>query len=294
MSGIILELQREATNTNTRVYDLLRKALLVAKKLKRPEIESWIMAELYGYNDEEVPHYRILRGDLKAHNPVNEIWMPVMFPTEHLDMQVALSTQNCGQSIAEIENLIAEGHGSLRMRLHPQIENMLMSGQNARFIPMFFSSQSAITGILDTVKTKILEWSLELEEQGVIGENLTFSDKEKEAAASVNIHVANMYNSQIQAATSHSNQTQHNDINIDKLNLLIQELENNLDKLSLDQDQNEEIVSEIETLKAQSKSPKPKRDIIASCLGSIKNIMEGAGGGVAAQGIWELLKSIPI
>jgi hypothetical protein len=43
MTGIILELQKEALDKRTQISDLLRKALLVARKLKVQEIESWIM-----------------------------------------------------------------------------------------------------------------------------------------------------------------------------------------------------------------------------------------------------------
>ena len=40
MTGIVLELQREALDKTVQISDLLRKAMLVARKLKVTEIES--------------------------------------------------------------------------------------------------------------------------------------------------------------------------------------------------------------------------------------------------------------
>jgi hypothetical protein len=59
MTGIVLELQREALGKGVRISDLLRKVLLVARKLKVSEIEAWVLSELNGYSDgAEIPEYR--------------------------------------------------------------------------------------------------------------------------------------------------------------------------------------------------------------------------------------------
>jgi hypothetical protein len=47
--------------------------------------------------------------------------------------------------------------------------------------------------------------------------------------------------------------------------------------------QSEELESEIATLEAQSRSPKPKHGIVHETLRSIRSILEGASGGVAAE-----------
>jgi hypothetical protein len=61
------------------------------------------------------------------------------------------------------------------------------------------------------------------------------------------------------------------------------ELLQHYNKLNLTEDSEKELGAEIETVKAQAGSPQPKMGIIRESLSSIRKILEGAGGGVAAQ-----------
>ena len=64
MSGIVLELQRNALDPNVDVVTLLRQAYLISKKLELSEFEKWVSKELNGYEvSDEIPDYRILHGD---------------------------------------------------------------------------------------------------------------------------------------------------------------------------------------------------------------------------------------
>ena len=52
---------------NINAADLLRKALVVARKRKVTDIEAWLTNELNGYPEgATVPAYRYLRGELKV------------------------------------------------------------------------------------------------------------------------------------------------------------------------------------------------------------------------------------
>ena len=53
MAKIVIELQHEALKSNFDIMNLLRKAYLVARKLKLQEFEDWINNELNGYKDLE-------------------------------------------------------------------------------------------------------------------------------------------------------------------------------------------------------------------------------------------------
>ena len=67
MSKIVIELQQEALKSDFDILNLLRKAYLVARKLKLNEFEKWIDSELNGYkNLDKIPDYRLLRGEVKA------------------------------------------------------------------------------------------------------------------------------------------------------------------------------------------------------------------------------------
>ena len=51
----------------------------------------------------------------------------------------------------------------------------------------FDTSRSEIYRILSTVRNKILEWTLLLEENGIIGEGMTFTEEEKQKAQNTQI-----------------------------------------------------------------------------------------------------------
>jgi hypothetical protein len=56
--------------------------------------------------------------------------------------------------------------------------------------PRRFISTSFLAGIVGTIRNTILQWSLRLEEEGIVGEGLSFSDEEKSrAASSTTIHI---------------------------------------------------------------------------------------------------------
>ena len=63
--------------------------------------------------------------------------------------------------------------------------NQSTDGFETRFV--FETSRSEIYRILSTVRNKILEWALFLEENEIIGEGMTFTDKEKKKAQEIKI-----------------------------------------------------------------------------------------------------------
>jgi hypothetical protein len=77
--SIVLELQREASDSSVSVTDILRKALIVARKLGLREFQGWIESELNGYSEpREIPDYRVLHGQLEAWNHMQGRWMPCL------------------------------------------------------------------------------------------------------------------------------------------------------------------------------------------------------------------------
>ena len=57
-------------------------------------------------------------------------------------------------------------------------------------------------------------------------------------------------------------------------------------------DVNRELSSDMATVEAQIVSPNPKDNIVRASLGSIRRILEGAGGGAAAQLLLIQLQSL--
>lgn len=63
-------------------------------------------------------------------------------------------------------------------------------------LPMRYAlhiSTASVMDIIEKVKNTILEWTLKLEEEGILGEGMRFSDKEKQTAMALPQTVNNYY-----------------------------------------------------------------------------------------------------
>ena len=191
MSSMVLELRRDALNSSNNLADLLRKALLVAKKLGIKDFQDWIISELNGYDDIKViPKYRIVTGSIKALNPYQG-WIPCLIPDNGLDFK--LTQREVGQSIGALVSLLQNNKsGFLQTNYAPEVTQTLMSLFNTRFQIALHIDPSVISGILDAVRNTVLNWALKLEEEGILGEGMSFSKEEKEKAlTSTSIHIEN-------------------------------------------------------------------------------------------------------
>jgi hypothetical protein len=173
MAGIVRELQKEALDKSVRVSDLLRKALLVARKLKVPEMEAWITSELNGYpKDATFPDYRIVTGQIRARNPITGAWLPVMFPENaREDILDSLTRRQSNQSISEIESMVSDpdGDSMFAMPFSNRVQARLMKGTAMDSPPVLIVQVASLHGIVDAVRTAILDWALKLEEKGILG-----------------------------------------------------------------------------------------------------------------------------
>jgi hypothetical protein len=188
MKSLVLELQREAMNPNSRLSDVLRKALVVATKLKIDQFKAWIESEMKGYDKtDEIPSYRKVKGSVKAWNPYHG-WIPVIM--EDPKVYDFISKRSIGQPISEIETLAFQKNegGILQVPLpHDWIMKLFSKSEEFRLgmVPTLIVDRSQLIGILDAVRNEILNWSLELESQGILGDGMSFSSEEISKAGSV-------------------------------------------------------------------------------------------------------------
>ncbi len=183
-TSIVLQLQELATDPNSNVEELLNKSLLVARKLKIKKFRNWCELELAGYNDEEIPEYRKFKGQLKVYNPYRGM-QPFIIPDE-LDQLV--TAVELGLSVGEINSLLQQEGDSFENVLSNDVKMKLMSLQQgfAQLEPRVLFKRSQLLGIPSKLRNIILNWSLQLEEDGILGKGLKFTEKEKEVAMSVN------------------------------------------------------------------------------------------------------------
>lgn len=288
MSSIVIELQREALNPESKLSDLLRKALLVSKKLSITDIVDWIKKELNGYeNREEAPEYRIAYGQVKVEDPYRGV-IPVIF--KYSKNEELLSKMPFLNPIAKLEDLYrtSDDNTSIMMSYNPQFAKRMMNSINCSSPPVLEVQPSEIYRILDTVRNIVLNWALKLEDDGILGENLSFTEHEKETAAKIAYNINNFFGdvsqSAIQQNTSHSKQNiEITSDGLSNIGLLIDEIKKSLYDAEVDQATIDELKAELATLQSQIDSPKPKTRIINESLNSIKNIFEGAAGAALVQ-----------
>jgi hypothetical protein len=295
MSSIVIELQQDALGKKGSITDLLRKSFVVARKLRIADFEEWVTHELNGYEDsKDIPAYRQITGSVKAWNPYHG-WQPVFFPNSEL--QEIFTKRVCGQSIAEIESLLGAGPEtqSLQMPFTPEYEQKLRQSIKFNTEITLIVSSTTLVRIIDAVRTIILNWSLKLEADGILGEGLAFSPQERETAKKTSYNINNFFGSvqspQIQQQTSQSYQFMMGDkVEMKAVFEFVESILRQIDFLNLKQESTQELLADINTIKSQAESPRPKHSIIVEGLGSIRRILESAGGGVAAQLIMQLGK----
>ena len=290
MNSIVIELQRDALNRDVPVTDLLRKAYVVARKLKITEFEGWLSKELEGYTeDSEIPEYREVTGEVKAWNPYHG-WQPIFF--EEPQIAETVSKRNNAQRIAEIENLLKSisdnKGGNLQIPFAPEQQNIICKAIGRQTQVTLMTTDSGLVRIIDAVRNIVLNWAIQLEEDGILGEGLAFSEAEKNKVEQHSYNVNNFYGevtgSQIQQSSTDSVQTQEiKDFSTENVNNFISSLKENLSDIELDDEASKELDAEISTVEIQIASPKPKKGIIKESIGSIRRILEGASGGAIAQ-----------
>jgi hypothetical protein len=298
MTGLVLELQRDALNPEIKVSNLLRKAIVISKKLGIVEIEEWLKKELDGYlPTDDIPEYRTVRGEVKVWNPYHGWrWLNL----SRIKSADFLSNMSILIPIVEIECGIESDTGSVKMSFHPDIQNFLMDSMTVPLRPCLSITKTEMIGILDAVRNKILDWSLELEQQGILGAGMSFSPEEKKLAHQttyeITNNIGNMHNSQLQQDSAGATQSLSvTETNTTELKNFIEELKKAMDSLQLAQEQSQELNEAIAMLEIQVNSAKPNNVIIRESGRTVRNVLEGMTGSIIASGlIYQLGLFLPV
>lgn len=194
MTTLIQSLQKQALDETGSLTALVMKAKLIAKKLNIEDFYTWACNELEGYNDiNSLPDYRMAHGILQALNPYQG-WKKISFPEQ--DVEEIVTAAHIAHSIAEIEKLqvnMAKNEGYLEYNL---------SGAQTKNICQMIKCQTDIRKIIPKtvtdkilcfVRNIILDWSMKLEEEGILGTEIEFSIEEIKTAKACqnNINITN-------------------------------------------------------------------------------------------------------
>ena len=298
MSSLVLDLQQEVLKPDCDILSVLRKAHLIAVKLKLTEFDEWIQLELKGYSNkkrEEIPKYRNVKGTLKVFNPYHG-WVPALCPDDKLEKRVC--EQKMWHSIGELQELYQQSSGHSFVFQFPAGQTEALSVLFNTPIPMQFAlhiSTHLLKSIIEQVKNCVLEWTITLEENGILGENMTFNEKESESARDIPQQINNYYGNVVQGNVS-SSQIVSGDANTVTYNATavsdaVQEIRESLSKEEIsagDMKDALEILDDISDKLEQNK----KSSIIKSALVGLKDFVLAAGANVTAALITAKLQGL--
>ena len=279
---LVLDLEQKALDANISITDLLRSALTVAMKLDVRDYEEWIKHELYGYVNVDkklIPEYRFISGVAKYFNPYRG-WCDVFWATQ--EQYNMLSHIPVIEKISEVEELSLTGN--MISRDFPVKIQRQIAKSNLGMVPQIIFNKHSFVGILDAVKNNILSWALDLEKQGILGENMVFNEDERHAAESITInnYIGHIENSNFQQGKTNNMNISYDDSKQKAILTLLEEIKGMLAEVK-DDNSREEIIADIATIEQQMKSPKPKMELVHELLSSIRNVMEGACGSLIAS-----------
>lgn len=177
--SMVLRFQAMALDNESSVTALLRMAKAIAIKLNLANVSEWIDNELNGYKDTKVPDYRIVIGQLRAVHPMHGL---IEAPVADSKFEKRLSTVHIMSSIGELESISPKS--VMTFPIPTQYAHALQSSQPEflRFSLVRIVGNTKLVNVGEQVRNRLLSWSLELEQQGILGENLQFSQQDKSRA----------------------------------------------------------------------------------------------------------------
>ena len=188
-NSLVLELQRDVLDSSISVLDIMRKASLVAKKLKIKEFEDWIDSELKGYSDEKpVPNYRIVRGRLIYWNQFHG-WQPIILMDLCPDLEDRLYTRHIRESLNNFIEISKDDNVVFNLEFPSSVKKTIMDWAKKEINPVLQISKGSLTGIIESVKHTVLDWTYQLEKDGILGEEMAFSAQEKQIISGHNYKV---------------------------------------------------------------------------------------------------------
>lgn len=224
MAGLVEEIQALALDDTVKVQDLLRRVKLAATKLQLQDTATWVDRKIKGYQgvaEQDMPVYRVCYGRLMQQHTFHGR------RTAHGDPKAiaALSMVFLREPMSSLEALAAGDGNDLMMHLEPEIEAQIHAwNDNSSWSYYVQFGKSTVVGIIARVRDLVLEWAMELEQQGILGEGISFSVAEKqkaqEVAPNITIHSlqGNFVNGDIGGNQNRLNAYSH-DLSANKLDM---------------------------------------------------------------------------
>lgn len=188
--SLVEEIQAGALNRDVPVVDLLRRVKLAAAKLKLSDTLDWVDRELQGYfaDEDKVPFYRVASGMLMLESPFHGS-RPARGDPKMINM---LSVAFFREPISALESMVNLPGDRVVTSIDTELAQALVKSGNTQRYSIHFS-KSVVIMIADSVRNLVLDWAINLEAQGILGEGVSFTVEEKQKAAqhTPNVQITN-------------------------------------------------------------------------------------------------------
>ncbi|HLO51613.1 MAG TPA: hypothetical protein VK211_24580, partial [Kamptonema sp.] len=187
--SLLRQIQDNSCNPDFQVADLLRQCKILAARLDYEPLKIWVENELNGYpNKENLPEYRIIKklvwqGDFM--NGVYHYKNYIFYPNipEHFIEESEIYILSFPQGVSSLKQLTDTHKSDLRFPVPSEAVNMM--GQFVKILSLGYVCTSAarvinvssVVNILDTIKTKILDFTFEIEAENPEAGNAKFGEK---------------------------------------------------------------------------------------------------------------------
>lgn len=298
MPSLVQELEQEAYDSKASLSNMLRKAKAVAVKLKLKQPLEWVESELNGYGPGEVPEYRKISGRLKAHNPVRGL-IPMSFSDPEFERTVSQYWSH--EPVGTIEHLLTTTKEPMLPLTVEKVAFLARLSTVPEFPMYLLFSPSPFVSILDAVRNKILDWSLSLQADGIMGEGMSFRPEEKAKVSgkgdtynigSIGSFAGNM-GGQVGGNVSGTS-TQNMGQELEMVAALVGQLRQYQGQMGLATQQQAEVSRQVDAIDEELRGSKPKPALIGGLLKSIKSTMEGAAGNLIASGVVSAISNIKL
>ena len=171
--SILNEIRDAALDSSVDIADLLRKCLVLAVRLRNEDFQRWVSQELNGYkNKSELPQYRIIKTNMFGHftsagsmlknYPIPSFTIPEDFREDGMTVYLT-------NPISSLNHMVKNAKEDQFQFSWPNdmvaiMRNRVYEGYSCQAAYRVVSANT-IAGIIDTVKTRLLEFVLAIENE---------------------------------------------------------------------------------------------------------------------------------
>lgn len=290
--SLLREIQNDLATAGGDVIIVLRKARILAARLKNKDFEEWIQRELNGYPDKaSLPSYRIVPVHAKAHLLIG--WQqltsaPVMASLIPERFREWATTAYLSDPISEYASLVSDSNTeNATLRSDWPQELAVQYGGSGYTNPQCLSawqeiSKASIVAVIETVRNKLLDFVLEIEaENPDAGEAPAHTQPVPPERVQ---QLVNNYFAPVGNIAQHGRdftQTANIGIQPQDFTRLVTDFASHIHELNLDAHQRQRAEVQIATIKAQL-AGEPDQVILKQAGRTLRNITEGAIGSLLA------------